>query len=364
MAAFLNFPLNQTTHLNTITKLLAPFPRAQLAHLPTPIDELTNLSNKVRGPRLFMKRDDCTGLALGGNKARKLEFYLGEAQQHGADTLLITGAVQSNYVRMAAAAAAKLGMACHIQLEERVPDVDEIYRRSGNVLLDRILGASIHSYPQGEDEAGADRCLEQIAQELRSQGKRPYIIYLSADHTPLGALGYVNAANEILTQMEEQRLPIEHIVIASGSSLSHSGLLLGLRALRSEIPVTGVCVRRSAKLQFERVSQCTQALEHLLKLTRPVVRPEDIGVYDGTFAPGYGRLNTQVIEAIQLLGRAEGILLDPVYTGKSMAGLLALTRAGHFDGANGVLFVHTGGIPALFAYAPTLISQLDHSQTN
>ncbi len=338
--------------MNTITKLLAPFPRARLAHLPTPIDELPNLNKAVGGPRLFMKRDDCTGLALGGNKARKLEFYLGEAQQLGADTLLITGAVQSNYVRMAAAAAAKSGMACHVQLEERVPDVDEIYRRSGNVLLNRILGASIHSYPQGEDEAGADRRLEQIAQELRSQGKRPYIIYLSADHTPLGALGYVNAAGEILTQIEEQWLPIEHIVIASGSSLSHSGLLLGLRAAGSEIPVTGVCVRRSAKLQFERVSQCTQALEQLLNLARPAVMPKDIQVFDGTFAPGYGRLNAQVVEAIELLGRSEGILLDPVYTGKSMAGLLALVRAKKFDQLGGVLFVHTGGIPALFAYEP------------
>lgn len=350
--------------MNTVTQLLAPFPRARLAHLPTPIDELPNLNKAVGGPRLFMKRDDCTGLALGGNKARKLEFYLGEAQQQGADTVLITGAVQSNYVRMAAAAAAKLGMACHVQLEERVPDVDDIYRRSGNVLLDRILGASIHSYPEGEDEAGADQRLEQIAQELRSEGNRPYVVYLSADHPPLGALGYVNAADEILVQIQKQRLPIEHMVIASGSSLSHSGLLLGLRALGSDIPVTGVCVRRSAKLQAQRVSRCTHELGQLLNLTRPVVTPKDIDVYDGTFAPGYGRLNAPVVEAIGLLGRTEGILLDPVYTGKSMAGLLALTRAGHFDDAKGVLFVHTGGIPALFAYEPALISQLDRTQPN
>ncbi len=345
--------------MNTVSKLLAPFPRARLAHLPTPIDELVNLNNAVGGPRLFMKRDDCTGLALGGNKARKLEYYLGEAMQQKADTLLITGAVQSNYVRMAAAAAAKLGMACHIQLEERVPDVDEIYRRSGNVLLDRILGASIHSYPEGEDEMGADRCLEGIARELRAQGKRPYIIYLSADHPPLGALGYVHAADEILTQMKQQRLPIEHIVIASGSALSHSGLLLGLRARDSEIPVTGVCVRRSAELQVERVGRCVQALGRLLNLSRPVVTAADIRAYDRTLAPGYGRLNPELIEAIGLLGRTEGILLDPVYTGKAMAGLLAMIRSRKYDHLNGVLFVHTGGIPALFAYEPALISQLN-----
>ena len=308
-----------------------------------------------------MKRDDCTGLALGGNKARKLEYYLGDAQISGADVVLITGAVQSNYVRMAAAAAAKLGMACHIQLEERVSDVDEIYRRSGNVLLDRILGASISSYPRGEDEAGADRSLEQIAEDLRSQGKHPYIIYLSADHTPLGALGYVNAANEILTQVEEQRLRIDHIIIASGSALSHSGLLFGLRASGSKIPVTGVCVRRSAALQFERVKNCTQALARLLQLDHSVVVPEDIRVSDETLAPGYGRLNPAVLEAIRLLGRTEGILLDPVYTGKSMAGLLALVRSNRLKKSSNVLFVHTGGVPALFAYESELGQQIDDS---
>ncbi len=302
-----------------------------------------------------MKRDDCTGLALGGNKARKLEFYFGQAQQQGADTVLITGAVQSNYVRMAAAAAAGLGMECHIQLEDRVADMDEVYRRSGNVLLNRILGASIHSYPQGEDEAGADRRLEEIAGELRSEGKRPYIIYLSADRPPLGALGYVNAAAEILSQLEEQRLVMDHIVIASGSSLSHSGLLVGLRVLGSRIPVTGVCVRRNATLQSERVGHCTRALENLLNLERAVVVPEDIRVYDKTFAPGYGRLNVAVIEAIRLLGGTEGILLDPVYTGKSMAGLLAMIRAKQFEKTRSVLFVHTGGTPALFAYESGLL---------
>ncbi len=340
--------------MNTITELLAPFPRVRLAHLPTPIEALTRLSELLGGPKLYIKRDDCTGLALGGNKARKLEFYLGAARQEGADTVLITGAVQSNYVRMAAAAAAKLGMDCHVLLEERVPGVDETYRRSGNVLLDRILGAHIHSYPQGEDETGADRRLEQIAQGLRSQGKHPYIIYLSAEHTPLGALGYVNAADEIVTQITEQRLPIQRIVIASGSSLSHSGLLLGLRILGSEIPVTGVCVRRVAQLQFQRISRCVRNLEQLINLAQPVVTPEDIQVFDGPLPPGYGRLNSQVIEAIELLGRTEGILLDPVYTGKSMAGLLALLRAKRFDELSGVLFVHTGGVPALFAYEPAL----------
>jgi D-cysteine desulfhydrase/L-cysteate sulfo-lyase len=148
---------------------------------------MPNLEARIGGVRLYVKRDDCTGLALGGNKVRQLEFYMGEAQADGADTVLITGAVQSNFVRLTAAAARKLGMDCHVQLEERVPNTDPAYRNSGNVLLDRILGATIHSYSEGEDEAGADRRLGEIAAELESRGRRPYIIHLAPGHKPLGA---------------------------------------------------------------------------------------------------------------------------------------------------------------------------------
>ena len=197
---------------------LDDLPRVTLAHLPTPIEPMENLAAELgRGGGLYVKRDDCTGLAFGGNKVRQLEFYLGEARAEGADTVLITGAVQSNFVRSAAAAAAKLGMECHAQLEERVPGKDGAYRMSGNVLLDRMLGATIYSYAQGEDEEGADRRLHEIADALKERGRRPYIVPLAPGHKPLGALGYVDAAREILGQLAAQPLRMDEIVVASGS---------------------------------------------------------------------------------------------------------------------------------------------------
>ena len=197
----------------TVFESVSRLPRVALAHTPTPIEALENLSAYLGGSPIYVKREDCTGLAMGGNKARQLEFYLGQARQKNADTILITGAVQSNFVRMAAAAAAKCGMRCHIQLEERVGDASSEYRQSGNVLLDRLLGAVIHTYPQGEDEAGADANMQRIADDLRSQGHRPYIIPLAPGHPPFGALGYVLAADEIVHQIIERKASIKRIEI-------------------------------------------------------------------------------------------------------------------------------------------------------
>jgi D-cysteine desulfhydrase/L-cysteate sulfo-lyase len=320
-----------------------------LAHLPTPLHALPNLSREIGNITISVKRDDCTGLAMGGNKARQLEFYLGEARHAGADCVLITGAVQSNYVRATAAAARQIGMDCHVQLEERVPDVDAIYRRSGNVLLNRLLGATIHSYPEGEDETGADRQLETIAAQLRLEGKQPYVIHLGAAHPPRGALGYVDAAAEVLSQLSEQSVHVDDVVIPSGSSHTHTGLLFGLRALGSSIRVTGICVRRDAELQRDRVADCAAKLAGLVGIAN-VVSDEDIRVYDGSLAPGYGKASDSVWRAITTTAQTEGLLLDPVYSGKSMAGLLALAANGYFTPSASVLFVHTGGVPALFAY--------------
>ena len=204
---------------------------------------MPNLTSHCNGARLFVKRDDNTGLAMGGNKVRQLEYYFGEALVQNADTVLITGAVQSNFVRLAAASARRLGMDIHIQLEERVDKDDVRYRESGNVLLDRMLGATLYSYPDGEDEAGADRRIGEIAEGLRKEGRKPYVIPLSPGHPPLGALGYVVAADELLAQIDERNLAIDEVFVASGSGATHSGLLYGLRALGSDIPVTGVCIR-------------------------------------------------------------------------------------------------------------------------
>ncbi len=333
-----------------VDRVLRPFPRASAAHTPTPLEPLPRLGAEL-GLELYVKRDDCTGLAFGGNKVRQLEFYLGAALAERADTILITSAVQSNFVRAAAAMARRFGMACHIQLEERVPDVGEVYRQNGNVLLDRLLGATLHGYPEGEDEAGADAAVMALAGELRSRGHRPYVIPLAAGHPPLGALGYVLAARELAGQLAAIE-PLDEIVVASGSALTHTGLLYGLRALGLDIPVRGICVRRDAAAQAARVAKRVDDLGELTG-RRVTVGEADIRMFDGTLAPGYGRLNDATTDAIARTARREGLFLDPVYTGKAMAGLIELARTGGLAGGR-VLFWHTGGQPALFGYADQL----------
>jgi D-cysteine desulfhydrase/L-cysteate sulfo-lyase len=330
---------------------LDALPRAALVLGPTPLEEMPNLASALGGPRLFIKRDDCTGLGFGGNKVRQLEFYLGEALAKGADTVLITGAVQSNFACLAAAAARKLGLDCELQLEERVAKGAPAYRNSGNVLLDRLLGATLHSYPDGEDEAGADRRLEEIAGRLSEQGRRPYVIHLAPGHPPLGALGYVAAARELLAQLAERELSIDEIVVASGSGHSHGGLLFGLRALGSGLRVTGVCVRRDAAVQAARIASRCREIAAYLELD-PVVEDRDIHLVDDFLAPGYGRFDQAVLRAIDLAARHEAQFLDPVYTGKAMAALLRRAEAAGPD--HSLLFLHTGGTPAIFAYEPDL----------
>ena len=329
---------------------LNALPRVSLGHLPTPLEELVNLG-RACGQRIFVKRDDCTGLALGGNKVRQLEYYLGAARAEQADTVLITGAVQSNFVRLAAAAACKLGLACEVQLEERVPGKGETYRRSGNVLLDRMFGARIHHYPEGEDEAGADRRINEIAEALRAEGRRPYVIPLAPGHPPLGALGYVAAARELLAQCEAAGLGFDELIVASGSGHTHAGLLFGLRALGCALPVTGICVRRPAEVQRPRIESRCREIAELIGAPNPVARA-DVVLDDQDLAPGYGRLNPALREAVALAARREGLLLDPVYTGRSFASLLR--RAAALTEGARLLFLHTGGTPAIFAYQEDL----------
>ena len=329
---------------------IARFPRARLGHAPTPLDPAPNLGAAL-GIDLWIKRDDCTGFALGGNKVRQLEFHFGEAEARGADTLLVTGAVQSNLVRIAAAAARRLGMEAHIQLEDRVDGMGALYRTSGNLLLDRVLGATLHSFPEGEDETAADAAMERRAAALAGEGRRPYVIHSAPGHPPLGGLGYVLAAEEIVDQAPGMRF--DAVVCASGSALTHAGILVGLRALGERVPVLGICVRRDAAGQAARVARAAAALAAMIE------RPDafdagDVDVSDAVLAPGYGRLNEAVREAMALAARHEGLLLDPVYTAKAMAGLIAHVRSGRIAPGSRVLFVHTGGQPALFAYADSL----------
>lgn len=326
-------------------------PRAILAHTPTPIDAMPNLSRHMGTANLFVKRDDCTGLGMGGNKVRQLEFYMGAAVKQKADTILITGAVQSNYVRTAAAAARKMGMDIHIQLEDRVPNPTDLYRHSGNVLLNRMMGATLHYFPEGENEAGADRNLEDIAEDLRATGKHPYIIHLSPGQPPLGALGYVVAARELVAQLNEAKLNINEIVVASGSGATHAGFLFGLRALGCTTPVQGICVRRSKASQKPRIIARCQEIADLLEMQNPVT-DNDIDINDDVLAPGYGKMNDEVLQAITLGAHKEGIILDPVYTGKSMAGFLRRVRRA--KSGHNLLFLHTGGQPAIFGYESDL----------
>ncbi len=338
---------------------LAAHKKITLTHGPTPLERLHNLGPQL-GIDLWVKRDDCTGLAMGGNKVRQLEYYFGRAAAQDTDTILITGARQSNFVRLAAAAARRQGWRPEVQLEDRVPNDDPYYRSSGNVLLDQILGAHIHYFDQGEDEAAADRNLDAIAARLRDEGRRPYVIHLSLDHPPYGGLGYVEAAIETWHQLQAQlraqgRRPPSHVVIPSGSGLTHAGFLVGARSVGWDVPILGVCVRRDAETQNRRVLTRAREIVDLLgggiKITE-----QDIITDDQVLAPGYGRINAPTKAAISLAAQSEALLLDPVYSGRAMAGLMQFVDQGRIPKGSDVLFIHTGGAPAIFAYQTDLLA--------
>ncbi len=338
-----------------VSSLLEAFPSTPLGHYPTPLEPLPRLGDKL-GLDLWVKRDDATGLAFGGNKIRQLEFYLGKALAQNADTILITGAVQSNYVRAAAAAAAKLGLRCHVQLEDRVPLYDDSYVNSGNVLVDKLLGATVHTYPEGEDEEGADAQLYEIAEEDRRNGFNPYVIPLGPGNPPIGALGYVKGALELFEQLDGPD-DADAFVVPSGSGMTHGGFLVGLRALGVSAPVFGICVRRAADVQAERIANNCKNIEKLLGIDA-VVSGDDVRTMDAVLSPGYGRLNDATYEAVLLAARTEGLLLDTVYAGRALAGLVHLAKEGAISPESKVVFLHTGGTPALFGYSEVLNERL------
>lgn len=328
---------------------LTRFPRVRLSHAPTPMEPLDNLSKLLGGPRLWIKRDDCTGLALGGNKTRKLEFLLGAALAEGADTLITQGAVQSNHVRQTAAAAARCGLACEIVLEERVAHADAEYREGGNVLLDRLLGAHLRTVPAGTD---MDAAMEAVADELSGKGRRPYVIP-GGGSNPVGALGYAAVAFEIEAQANERDLRLDAIVHATGSSGTQAGLVAGLVGHGNATPVLGICVSRQADVQEKQVRRLAAATAEHLGI--PGAFPADrVAASSDYVGQGYGVPTEGMIEAVGLLARHEGVLLDPVYSGKAMAGLIDLVRKGHWKAGRNVLFIHTGGTPGLFAYRTAL----------
>lgn len=325
------------------------FPRVHLAHLPTPLEPMERLSKHLGGARLWIKRDDCTGLSTGGNKTRKLEFLMGEALARGADTVITQGATQSNHARQTAAAAAKLGLACHILLEDRTGNNSPDYTMNGNVLLDRLHGASISKRAKDSDMNAE---MENLAADLRDKGKRPYIVP-GGGSSPVGALGYANCALELLHQANEMDLKIGHIVQATGSAGTQAGFVAGLVALNANIPVLGISVRAPKEKQEANVFDLAQRTAEYFGAPG-VVKSEHIVANSDYVGAGYGIPTDGMREAVKLAARFEGILLDPVYTGKGFDGLIDHVRCGFFPKDSDVVFLHTGGSAGLFGYADAL----------
>ena len=331
-----------------MAKKLSEFPSVPLCHQPTPLEFMPRMSESLRGPRLWIKRDDCTGLATGGNKTRKLEFLIADAIEKGADMLVTQGAVQSNHVRQTAAAACKFGLDCHALLERRVPGREDDYETTGNVLFDQIFGTSLEFRP-----AGLDMNAEALAvtEKLAAAGRKPYFIP-GGGSNEIGALGYVSCAYELLDQIKANDLDVGWIVLATGSAGTHAGMLAGLHAAGSTIPVMGISVRQPEDKQIAAVHKLTVLTAS--QLTDTPIGVEKVIVDDGYVGAGYGQPTQGTLDAINLIARREGLLFDPVYSGKGLAGMIGLAGQNFFESDKDVIFLHTGGAAALFAYGNQL----------
>lgn len=325
---------------------VAPVPHVPLAHLPTPLEPLDRLSKWLGGPRIWVKRDDATGLALGGNKVRKLEYLLADALEQGADVVVTTGATQSNHCRQTAAAAARLGLRCELLLEHRFPDWPETYNGGGNVQLDRLLSATILDHEQGTDMVDA---LATRIRQLLADGQSPYAIPLGGSSI-VGAFGYRTAAVELLRQADEHGFVPREIVHATSSGGTQAGLIAGLAIRRSGVPVLGISAGGSAEYLVAIVRELAEGVIARLGVDR-TFGPDAVVVDDTQVGEAYGVPTDAMWEAVSMCAEREGLLLDPVYSGKAMAGLFAHIRQGRYDRRDDVVFVHTGGTPALFAYA-------------
>jgi L-cysteate sulfo-lyase len=326
--------------------MLAGLARYPLAHLPTALEPLDRLRRHLGvGARLLVKRDDCTGLALGGNKTRKLEFLIGEALAKGATAVISEGGLQSNHVRQTAAACARAQLRCHLVLDHRVPVDSEIYRGSGNLLLDRLLGATVHLCAKGEARSAK---MQAVAATLNSQGEVVYLIPTGGSNE-IGALGYVAAMQELQQQAKDAGFAIDRIVTASSSGGTQAGLLVGKALTGSRASVSGVDVDGDSDKMAAEVGRIAA-----LSAPKVGVEPGRLASADivrGYCGEGYGVPTDAMVEAVRLLATLEGLVLDPVYTGKAMAGLIGLLRAREIGAQETVVFIHTGGSPALFAYA-------------
>ncbi|HTT98195.1 MAG TPA: D-cysteine desulfhydrase [Rhizomicrobium sp.] len=324
---------------------LSRFPRKHFAHLPTPLEPMERLTKHLGGPKLWIKRDDCTGLSSGGNKTRKLEFLIGDAIAQGCDTVITQGATQSNHARQTAAAAARYGLECHILLEDRTGFQTPEYTANGNVLLDKLHGAHLSKRSGGTDMNAE---MEALAADLRGKGKKPYVIP-GGGSNPVGALGYANCALELVHQANERGLKIDHVVHATGSAGTQAGFVAGMVAINAQIPTLGIGVRAPKEKQEQAVFDLAcRTAEHLG--VPGIVKREHVTANTDYVGPGYGLPTPGMVEAVKLVARLEGILLDPVYSGKGMDGFIDLIRKGHFGKEGNIVFLHTGGSAGLFAY--------------
>lgn len=325
------------------------FPRRNYLQGPTPIESMPALSNALGGKvNLYVKRDDLLPGSGGGNKTRKLEFCIADALDQGKDSIITCGAVQSNHCRLTAAWSAKEGLDCYLVLEERVAGSYKADASGNNFLFELLDVKSIGVVPGGSDMMAE---MSKKADELAAAGKKPYIVPGGASNA-IGAMGYAVCAEETMGQLNEMRLDIDHIIVPSGSAGTHAGMAVGMAGVNGGIPISGVNVSRTKDVQEEIVYNLAVELAEKIGVKGGVAR-EDIVCFDQYVGPGYSLPTDSMVEAVKLFAKNEAVLLDPVYSGKAAAGLIDLVRKGHFsDGAN-VLFLHTGGSPALYAYMDT-----------
>ncbi|MBI5584856.1 MAG: D-cysteine desulfhydrase [Deltaproteobacteria bacterium] len=331
---------------------LARFPRRRYTAGFTPLEPAPRFSAALGGPEIYLKRDDLLGLAAGGNKTRKLEFLVAEALAQGADTLITCGAIQSNHCRLTLAAAVKEGLKCRLVLEERVPGTYNP-QAGGNNFLYRLLGVeAVKVVPAG---SYMKREMQAVAAALAAEGRKGYIIP-GGGSNPLGATGYVACAQEIMAQTFEQGLSLDYVVCASGSTGTHAGLVAGFHGCQMNLPVIGINVSRPKLQQEELVYGLVRETARFVGVHIEIPR-EAVTCFDDYVGPGYSLPTPGMAEAVRLLARTEGVLLDPVYTGKAMAGLIDLVRKGYFPKGSRVLFVHTGGSPALYVYQEAVLGE-------
>mgnify|MGYP001568222896 FL=1 len=318
------------------------FERIDLGHFPTRIEYLKNISDMLKGPQIFIKRDDCTGLATGGNKTRKLEFILPDAIKNNSDLIVTVGAIQSNHARQTAAACAKIGMKCLIVLEQRLEDAPESYMNSGNVFLNKVFGAEMILCPKDRD---VKVFAEEIMEDRKRDGYNPYFIPVGGSNR-LGELGYIECMREILENPNKDSF--SHIVVATGSGGTHAGLVAGKTLYKSNTKIIGISIKDNKSNQEKRVLKLTQNSCEYMSCNPP--KEEDVIVFDDYVGPGYAMPTDGMRDALSLMATKEAILLDPVYTGKAFDGLINLVRKNYFNSSDRVLFIHTGGSAALPAF--------------